>query len=98
MKLGIERKGMEAAYPSATKSDEAPEIIHHTVSLPLKLLGDVKFKKGDRVCIKLEGEITGIHDDEYSSNFNMNAEEGECLDQEDSKNDNGTYLGKELKE
>jgi hypothetical protein len=86
---------MEAAYPSATKSDEAPEIIHRTVSLPLKLLGDVKFKKGDRVCIKLEGEITGIHDDEYSSDFQMKAEEGECIENEEGDGDGGTYLGKD---
>ena len=95
MKLGTEIKGANEMYPSAVKSDEKNEVIHQTVSLPLKLLGDVKFKKGDRVCIKLEGEIVGIHDDEYSSNFQMKAEEGECLDNDDSgDDDNGTYLGK----
>jgi hypothetical protein len=95
IKLGEERKGADAMYPSAVKGDEKTEVYHQTVSLPLKLLGDMKFKKGDRVCIQLEGEITGIHDDEYSSNFQMKAEEGECVDQEDGEGDGGTYLGKE---
>ena len=97
MELGEKRKGPEEMYPSAVKEDNgAPEIMHKTVSLPLKLLGDTKFKKGDRVCIKLEGEIVGIHDDEYSSDFQMKAEEGECLEQEDGDNeDSGTYLGKD---
>ena len=39
-----------------------------------------------------------IHDDEYSSDFQMKAEEGECLEQEDGEEDGGTYLGKDSKE
>ena len=51
------------------RKNKEPEIIHQTVSLPMKLLDGEKFKKGERICIKLEGEITAIHDDEYSSEF-----------------------------
>ena len=99
MDLGTKRKGMNMAYPSATKEEGEEEIIHQTVSLPLKLLDGVKVKKGDKICIKLEGTITGIHDDEYSSSFTMKAEEGSCLDNDgDGDDDNGTYLGGEEKE
>lgn len=96
MKLGTKRKGMNMAYPSAVKEDE-DEIIHQTVSLPLKLLDGKKVKKGDRICIELEGEITAIEDNEYSSNFRMKAEEGKCTDN-DEDGDGGTYLGGESEE
>ena len=99
MKLGEKRKGPEEMYPSAVKEDNGvPEVVHKVVSLPIKLLGDTKFKKGDYVCIKLEGTITGIHDDEYSSDFQMKAEEGECIENEEGGDEeNGTYLGKDEK-
>jgi len=96
MKLGEKRKGgMLDAYPSAVKETEAPEIIHQTVSLPLKLLNGKKIKKGDRICIELEGAVTGIHDDEYSSSFTMKAEEGECKSGDDAEegDEPGTILG-----
>ena len=94
MKLGTKRKGMNMAYPSATKEEGEDEIIHQTVSLPMKLLDGEKFKKGDRICIKLEGEITAIEDNEYSSNFRMKAEEGECLENDnDGEDEPGTILG-----
>lgn len=102
MKLGtkLERPtGMEGAYPSSSDEKKEPEIVHKTISLPLKLLEGIKVKKGDRICIKLEGEIVGIHDDEYSSEFQMKAEEGQCLDNdEDGDEENGTYLGGEKEE
>ena len=95
MKLGEKRKGgMLDAYPSAVKEEGKEEIIHQTVSLPMKLLDGEKFKKGDRICIKLEGEITAIEDNEYSSNFRMKAEEGECLENNnDGEDEPGTILG-----
>ena len=99
MELGEKRKGMNMAYPSASDKDEAPEIIHQTVSLPLKILDGKKVKKGDYICITLEGTITGIHDDEYSSSFTMKAEEGSCEENDESGDeDNGTYLGGKEKE
>lgn len=100
MKLGTKRKNLDTMYPSAAKSEDKDEMIHQTVSLPLKLLDGKKVKKGDRICIELEGVITGIHDDEYSSSFSMKAEEGECKDNDgDGDESNGTYLGgKEEKE
>ena len=64
------------------------------ISLPMELLDGEKFKKGDRICIKLEGEITAIEDNEYSSNFRMKAEEGECLENNnDGEDEPGTILG-----
>ena len=98
MKLGTKRNGMNMAYPSATKEEGEDEIIHQTVSLPMKLLDGKKVKKGDRVCIELEGTLTGIHDDEYSSNFTMKAEEGECKTggkDDDGDDEPGTILGGE---
>ena len=97
MKLGtkVDRpKGMMGAYPSAVKEETEPEIVHQTISLPMKLLDGEKFKKGDRICIKLEGEITAIEDNEYSSNFRMKAEEGQCLENNNNGEDEpGTILG-----
>ena len=98
MDLGTKRKGMNMAYPSATKEEGEEEIIHQTVSLPLKLLKDIKVKRGDKIKICIEGEITAIEDNEYSSNFRMKAEEGEVLDNDEDDNENGTYLGGEEKE
>ena len=65
-----------------------------------KYLGkkDIKVKKGDKIKICIEGEITAIEDNEYSSNFRMKAEEGEVLDNDEDDNENGTYLGGEEKE
>ena len=101
MQLGQKRKSLESMYPSATKGDEKDEIIHQTVSLPLKILDGKKVKKGDKICIELEGTITGIHDSEYISEFTMKAEEGECKDggkDDDGDDEAGTILGGESKE
>lgn len=94
MKLGEKRKEM---YPTAQPDNMPEEVMHKTVNLPLKLLADLKVKKGDKIKICIEGEITGIHDDEYSSDFQMKAEEGEVMEggkEKEEGEEGGTYLGK----
>lgn len=92
MKLGEKRKEM---YPTAQADSMPDEIIHRTISLPLKILGDLKIKKGDKLKICIEGEVSGIHDDEYSSDFQIKAEEGEVMEGgAKAEDEGGTYLSK----
>lgn len=100
MDLGEKRENnANKMYPTSVKEEE-DKIEYRTISLPMKLFGDLKIKKGDKVKVTLEGEITGIHDDEYSSCVNIEAKEGEVLEGgEEAKagETEGTLLSKEGK-
>ena len=57
MDLGTKRKGMNMAYPSAVKEEGEDEIIHQTVSLPLKLLDGVKVKRVIRFVLNWKARL-----------------------------------------
>lgn len=88
-------------YPSSVAEEgQEDKIEHMPISLPLKILEDKGIKKGDRICVKIEGEVTEIMDGEYSEHLVMKCEEGEICesDSEDDEDDKGgTYLGKDEK-
>ena len=97
MKLGktIEYND-EKMFPTAVKAHQEPIVIHKEISLPLKLIQGLKLKKGDRVRIEVEGEITAMHDDQYDSSFTMKAENGEVeSDEDEAKEGESTILGGE---
>jgi hypothetical protein len=95
--MDLSEKRKSTMFPTAVQ-DMPEEKIHKEFSLPLKLLGGLKFKKGDKICVELTGTITEIHDAEYMSEFRMTAEEGEVESEHDEVEEDeegGTYLGKE---
>lgn len=85
-------------YPHSV-SDKADEekIQHMPLRLPLKILEDKGIKKGDRICVRIEGEVTEIMDGEYSEHLVMKCEKGEVEDgareEKKEKEEEGTYLG-----
>jgi len=89
----------EKMFPTAVKEHQEPMIIHKEINLPLKLIQGLKLKKGDRVRIEVEGEITAMHDDQYDSSFTMKAENGEVeSDKDEIEEGENTILGSEQKE
>jgi len=100
VKLGQKIKNnADTMYPSSVKTEGEDKIEHMPIRLPLAILEDKQIKKGDRIKVCLEGEVTEITDGEYSEHIIMKAEEGEVMEgAEESDNDEddepGTYLGK----
>lgn len=96
MDLGQKMPSPEAMYPTSVEKGSS-EKTYTTIRVPLKILGDKKIKKGDKIEVCISGEVTGIHDDEYSAELTMKAEEGELTEGGDEAAEGeepGTFLGK----
>lgn len=61
--------------PTSGMSDKK---FYPSLTLPLALIKGMKLEVGDKVSLDLTGKITSITQDEYSSDFRVEIEDGEC--------------------